>query len=60
MFVKNAIMIMNYAKDASNENVIMFKKTNVNVFTVIFKSFVNESFNKFSSSTIFFLYINYI
>ena len=60
MLVRNAIKKMNYAKESNAEDVAMFKKSNVNVFVVAFKSIVNKSFNIFSSSTSFFFYMNHI
>ena len=47
IFVKNVMIIMNYVKEFNDKNIVMFKKSNIDVFTAAFKSIVNESFNIF-------------
>ena len=51
---------MNYEKKMNDDEIIMFKKINIDVFTVALNLFVNFSFNIFLSATFFFFYMNYI
>ena len=51
---------MNYEKEINDDKIVMFEKTNINMFFVVFNSFINLSFNIFSLSISFFFYMNYI
>ena len=55
MFIRNAIIIIKYAKKSNDKNVAMFEKFNSNTFAAAFKSIVNNSFKILFSSILFFL-----
>ena len=46
---------MKYEKEMNDDKIVMFEKTNIDMFAVDFNSFVNLSFNIFLSSTFFFI-----
>ena len=56
--LKKLTLLINYKEEINNDEIIIFKKRNINVFTTAFNSFINLSFNIFLSSIFF--YMNYI
>ena len=60
IFVRNAIMTINYAKESNDEDFAISEKSNINAIIIASKSLINQSFDIFSSSASFFFYINHI
>ena len=51
---------MKYEKEMNDDEIVIFEKMNIDMFIINLNSFINLSFNIFSSLTFFFFYMNHI